>query len=450
MSQKQSQDRTEIMKEPEDTTSTFLVTPPKRERVGEYELLEEIGKGGMATVYKARHTGLDVIRAIKILDPAQSKETEEEGFFKRFEREAKIAAQLSHPNIITIHTVGQKEDVHYIDMDYVDGANLNFIKNQDGKIPLPVSLLIAIEMCKALHHAHNRKFTYAGESHRSIVHRDIKPANIMVSKTGHVKLTDFGIARAVEVPDVTVAGTMIGTVYYMSPEQLEEKPTDPRTDIYSLGVVLYEILTGQKPFGGRPITAVMRKIVSGDYKRIQEKDPGLPTEITSIVTRAMEMNPENRYQDIQEMQRDMEQALNGLFVISDPVEEIQRYLKDKDNYRPKVIEKRGKKPVAKGKIIQMAATAGLTIFIAFSLFHSMAGKKTTLTISSDLPGLQVTLDGRKLPPSKEQHIFIPGISRGNHTIEVKLTSRDISPIKRNITINSPQELVEVEFLPLIK
>ncbi len=321
--------------EAEETTGIWEPSLFKKEELqtlGELELIEKIGEGGMASVYKAHHKILDVLRVVKVL-PARYAHDKE--FLRRFEREAKIAARLNHSNIVTIHNIGIERDICYIEMEYIDGNDLRKIKNSQGKIPIPIALFIIIEICKALDHAHQREFTYHNETYHSIIHRDIKPGNIMVTKDGEVKLTDFGIARAVDVLDETITGTLVGTILYMSKEQLDGKSVDHRTDIYSLGVVLYEILTSRNPFGDQSITEVIRRIASGKYPSPCKLDSTIPKKVERIISKAMALEPNDRYQDIREMSYDLQKYLSS-FNITNSTQEIQNYLQDKDYYRVSV------------------------------------------------------------------------------------------------------------------
>ena len=200
-----------------------------------YELLEHIGGGGMADVYKAHDTILDRVVAVKILH-AQLANDEE--FLGKFQLEAKAAAKLSHPNIVGIYDVGQDENKHYIVMEYVAGETLKKRVQRDGRIPADEALRIAKEIARALRNAHAN----------NLVHCDIKPHNILIMPDGRIKVADFGISRAVTSSTLTYNGTVIGSVHYFSPEQAKGTKITTKSDIYSLGVVLYEMLTGELPF----------------------------------------------------------------------------------------------------------------------------------------------------------------------------------------------------------
>ena len=256
-----------------------------------YELLEEIGKGGMGVVYRARDTRLERFVAIKLLPPEQVSDPDRK---RRFVQEAKAASALNHPNIVTIHEIDALDGVDFIVMEHVDGTPLSaLIKNQG--LPLEQALSYAVQIAEALAAAHA-----AG-----IVHRDIKPGNIMVTAAGRVKVLDFGLAKLVEhagpedatrtAEAVTRAGVMVGTVGYASPEQIEAKPVDARTDIFSFGAVLYEMLTGQRPFQGDSQLSTMAAILRDEPRSVGALRRDVPGEVSRIVKRCLEKNREARY-----------------------------------------------------------------------------------------------------------------------------------------------------------
>ncbi len=213
-----------------------------------YTLLELVGGGGMAEVYRAHDQLLDRFVAVKIL---RAQFTANEEFVTRFRREAQAAAKLSHPNIVNVYDVGEEEEIYYIVMEYVSGETLKDKIDREGVLPVEKAVRIADEIAQALEHAH--------QNH--LVHCDIKPHNIMVTTTGRIKVTDFGIAQAVTSATMVHTGTIIGSVHYFSPEQAKGAPVSAQSDIYSLGVVLYEMLTGKVPFeGDSPISIAIKHI----------------------------------------------------------------------------------------------------------------------------------------------------------------------------------------------
>jgi serine/threonine-protein kinase len=264
---------------------------------GRYELIEKTGGGGMAVVYKAKCHLLNRYVAVKILRPDL---VENEEFVTRFKRESQAAASLSHPNIVNMYDVGQEDDIHYIVMEYVDGMTLKEYIRKEGRLSCEEAVRIACQVCSALHHAHEN----------NIVHRDIKPQNILISRDGTAKVADFGIARAVTSATVTMAGAnVIGSVHYFSPEQAKGSYVDKKSDIYSLGIVLYEMVTGVVPFEGDSAISVALKHIQEQVTPPGELNPDIPKSIQYIIERALEKRLEDRYNDAAEMLSDLKRAL---------------------------------------------------------------------------------------------------------------------------------------------
>ena len=261
-----------------------------------YELLEHIGGGGMADVYKAHDTILDRMVAVKILH-AQLANDEE--FLEKFRLEAKGAARLSHPNIVGIYDVGHDAGKYFIVMEYIAGETLKKRVQQEGRLSVEESLRIAKEIARALREAHAN----------NLVHCDIKPHNILVTADGRVKVADFGIARAVTSSTMTYNGNIVGSVHYFSPEQAKGTKITPKSDIYSLGVVLYEMLTGELPFTGETTVSIALKHLQEEPKPIGQYDYTLPPMVEAIVQRTMAKNPSERpdsdelIEDIQHTER---------------------------------------------------------------------------------------------------------------------------------------------------
>lgn len=247
-----------------------------------YRLLELIGEGGMALVYKAEDSLLCRAVAVKILRPQYASDTE---FVERFHHEAKAAASLSHPNVVNIFDVGREDDIDYIVMEYIPGDNLKDLIKRNAPMPFEQALDIVRQIGEALHHAHQR----------NIIHRDIKPHNILVTPEGQIKVTDFGIARAISASSFTQAGMVVGSVQYSSPEQVKGGVVGPQSDIYSLGCVLYELLTGTIPFQGDTSISIAMQHLQGDLIPIRELRPDIPVPIEKIVEQAMAKEISERY-----------------------------------------------------------------------------------------------------------------------------------------------------------
>lgn len=264
---------------------------------GRYEILGRIGGGGMAVVYKAIDSLLNRHVAIKVLNESLSNNSE---FIRRFDREAQAAASLSHPNVVNVYDVGRDGYTHYIVMELVDGPTLKQHILDNGPLPVDEAVHIAVQICDGLSHAHENK----------IVHRDIKPHNILIGSNGRVKVTDFGIARAATSSTITQTGSVMGSVHYFSPEQARGGVVGEKSDIYSLGIVLYEMLTGELPFDGDSAISIALKHLQEKVVDPRELNPDIPENIVRIVMRALEKDPEMRYTSAKAMMQDLNYAVS--------------------------------------------------------------------------------------------------------------------------------------------
>src|SRR5437588_5623997 len=260
-------------------------------RLGKYEVLEVVGRGGMGVVYKAVDPEIGRLVGIKMMT---SKVISDPGLLKRFYREAQSAGKLQHPNIVTIYDLGVHEATPYLVMEFLEGESLDAFIRSGRAISLEEKLNIIIQVCNALAYAHEQK----------IVHRDIKPANVMVLKDGTVKLVDFGIARIGE-EHVTRAGQLLGSIQYMSPEQIQDAPVDLRTDIFSTGVSLYQLLTYQLPFEGKDAGETLLKIIHDPPPPLGRFLPAYPPELDDIMQRVLAKNPDERYQTATDLAFDL-------------------------------------------------------------------------------------------------------------------------------------------------
>lgn len=305
-----------------------------------YEILEKIGEGGMATVYKAKCNILKRYVAVKVL---REEFTTDEEFIRRFNTEAQAAASLTHPNIVSIFDVGHEENIYYIVMELVQGKTLKEIINEDGVLPWKWSINIAIQVASALETAHKN----------NIVHRDIKPHNIIITEDGIAKVTDFGIAKAVSNSTITAFGTTIGSIHYFSPEHARGGYTDAKSDIYSLGVVMYEMLTGRVPFDAdTPVSIALKHMQEKPVEPIK-LNPSIPYAVNKIIMKAMEKEASARYQSATEMLKDLSMALK------DPEGEFVKSNAERLQYtqripvlgeEPKVDIKKESKSKPKGKL----------------------------------------------------------------------------------------------------
>ena len=265
---------------------------------GRYAILERVGNGGMATVYKAKDNVLNRFVAVKVL---KDEYTTDADFIRRFNQEAQAAAGLTHANIVSVFDVGQDDGVYYIVMELIQGKTLKEIINQDGSLPWKWSVNIAMQIAAALEAAHKN----------NIVHRDIKPHNIIITEDGVAKVTDFGIAKAVSNATITAFGTTIGSVHYFSPEHAKGGFTDAKSDLYSLGVVMYEMLTGRVPFDADTPVSIALKHMQEKPKEPKEINSSIPYAVNQIIMKAMQKDPNLRYQSATEMMKDLANSLKN-------------------------------------------------------------------------------------------------------------------------------------------
>src|SRR6478609_3053030 len=267
---------------------------------GRYEIHRKIARGGMAEVFLARDRSLDRPVAVKVLFPEFATDP---AFVERFRREAQAAANLSHPNIVGVYDWGAENSTYFIVMEFVDGKSLAEIVRTSGPLHPRRAAEVAFEVAGALGFAHAK----------GVVHRDVKPGNVIISTSGVAKVTDFGIARALSSPseDLTAAGAVMGTASYFSPEQAQGFPVDARSDLYSLGVVLFELVTGRAPFTGDSPVAIA-------YKHVQEQPPrpsdlvaGVPVGLEAIIGRLLAKQPDNRYLSADDLRADLRRWLDG-------------------------------------------------------------------------------------------------------------------------------------------
>ena len=274
---------------------------------GRYRVERELGRGGMAKVFLGTDTVLGRTVAVKVLAPQFA---DDDGFVQRFRREAQAAASIGHPHIVSVFDTGSDDGVHYIVMEYVEGRTLAEFLAGGGRILPDRAIDIAMDVCQALEAAHAR----------GVIHRDIQPGNIMLNPRGEVKVTDFGIARVTTTAD-TVAQTaaILGTASYLSPEQAQGQPVDARSDLYSLGCVVYEMVTGRPPFLGDSPVAVASKQVLEQPVPPSKLNSDVTPDLDAVILRALAKNPANRYQSAEEMRADLERAKRGLPVDATPL-----------------------------------------------------------------------------------------------------------------------------------
>ena len=280
---------------PPPQSETFMPSDSDKQLInkslGRYKVLETLGQGAMGTVYKGidpainRNVALKTIRLDFVSDPEEMNELKERLF-----REARAAGMLSHPNIVTIYDVGTENNLQYIAMEYLEGQTLEEMIRRKVKLNYRIITEIITQICSAMDYAHNQ----------GIVHRDITPANIMILKNYAVKVMDFGIAR-IDSTSMTRTGIAMGTPNYISPEQLQGKAVDNRCDIFSLGVVMYEMLLNKRPFAGENLTSLIYNIVNNQPKSPSSIDPSIPTLFDRVIDRALQKDPDERFQKASEI-----------------------------------------------------------------------------------------------------------------------------------------------------
>ena len=277
--------------------------------LGNYEVIERVGRGGMAEVYKGYHPKLDRHVAIKILHGFLA---EGEDFLARFEREAKAVASLRHENIIQIHDFDVQDENYYMVMEYVDGdtltEKLQKLSKTKSKMPLDEVLSITKQVAKALAHAHKQ----------GIIYRDLKPSNILIAKNGQTFLTDFGIAKIASTTQFTSTGALIGTPAYMSPELCKGIDLTPVSDLYSLGIIIYEMLTGEIPYDSETPLSILQKHITEPIPSLYEHRVDLPAAFEKIISTALAKEPEDRYQTADEISKALAQAIDKAEIVEEP------------------------------------------------------------------------------------------------------------------------------------
>ena len=261
-----------------------------------YQIIKTLGEGGMANVYLAHDTILDRNVAVKVL---RGDLANDEKFVRRFQREALSASSLSHPNIVEIYDVGEDDGQYYIVMEYVDGKTLKQVLKQRGHLSITEVVDIMLQLTDGLAHAHDAY----------IIHRDIKPQNIMILPNGMIKITDFGVSTALNSTQLTQTNSVMGTVHYLPPEQASGKGSTIKSDIYSMGIMMYELLTGLVPYKGDTAVEIALKHLKEPLPSVRKTNPNIPQSVENVIIKATAKNPKNRYDDVREMYKDLEVCL---------------------------------------------------------------------------------------------------------------------------------------------
>jgi serine/threonine protein kinase len=338
--------------------------------LGSGSIVGLLGSGGMARVYKIWNEKLEVFRAVKILIPNQQGDLR-----NRFETEAKITAKLHHTNIVEIYNVGDWQGLPYLEMELIDGQSLEAIIAKTGKLPPSVCSAISIFVIRALAYAHGQEFLIYGKTYQGIIHRDLKPANIMVSNTGDLKLMDFGIARPTEASLHTVDGNIVGTMQYLSPEQMDGIAVDNRADIYAFGAILYEMLTGTKTFPQETITNLMKQKIMNEYRKFDDFNFSIPSGLAKVSHKCLQLAKENRFPNAVMLLKELETVHRSL--TSEPPEAVLKsFIADPHSI---TTSSRKKSPFRISMKIWVPA-AGISLITALVIIFLFTGPKSSQPI----------------------------------------------------------------------
>jgi tRNA A-37 threonylcarbamoyl transferase component Bud32 len=387
------------------------------DKIGKYEIIDLLGKGAMGIVYKALDPDIDREVAVKTIRfDLISDDEEKNELMLRFIREARAAGKLVHPNIITIHDVGKEQDMTYIVMQYIEGPSLQNWISSKKKFTAPDIVKLMLQLCDALDFAHKS----------GIVHRDIKPANILLDNNGKPHICDFGVAH-VEMSTITQTGATIGTPSYMSPEQVMGKKIDKRSDIFSLGAIFYELLTGKRPFHGESITTVIYKIVNEEAEPLTQIRKELPQEFERIISKALSKDPENRYGSCAEFAED----LKGITHFAD---ETMAMTGIQDSaFKTSISPKKKKKmvlPLVLAAAVIAAVIGGYFLYQKIGLGTSVSGDAQPVLIKSVIP------DSRSMFPVLEVFVtesekLVENFERGDYSESIRIAQSILAGDKEN-------------------
>lgn len=399
------------------------------QRIQDYVIEEEVGRGGMARVYRAHHRVLDRVSALKILLPELAGD---ENFVERFLREARAAARLEHPNIVPIYETGRTADGHYfLAMKYVEGATLRQVINR-GAPDLQAVVAYVVQIAAALDYAHEN----------GIIHRDIKPGNVLVDHDSGVLLTDFGIAQAAEDINVTSQGMLVGTPAYMSPEQAQGFPATAQSDIYSLGVVVYELLTGTTPFPHRTPHAVLLGHISEPPLPVHDRNSDLTPEMSAVIGKALAKSPEDRHRTAGEFAAALATAAGEHPSISLPEPDTAIPIEDS----PTVIQqplKRRLHPAhwmtERGRwftagVLVMALVLIVSLVIIQPNLTGTSSSSGTLTVSSVPAGAELSINGMVVGGAPREITDLPD---GEHILRAELPS--YIPAEQSVAVGDDGE-----------
>jgi serine/threonine protein kinase len=366
-----------------------------------------IGSGGMEKVYKIWNQKLEIYRAVKILKSISKKALQD-----RFETEVKITAKLHHPNIIEIHNVGEWQGMPFLEMEFIDGESIEEIIGKHGALPPAVCSSIAILITRGIEYAHSQQIMLYGKVYNGVIHRDLKPANIMLTKNGNIKIMDFGIARPTETSLHTLEhNNLVGTAQYLAPEQIDGLPVDSRTDIYALGANLYEMITGQKTFPQETMTDLMRKKLTGSYRKFDELGMNIPKSLAVITRKCLNTKKAERYESAKELLAALGKSHKALTGKS-PEEVLRAWIENPDGISKEAVKT---KKSNKGVFI-ISGFAVLTILCVFAVMMNKRGDNNTAS--------QETAPIKKEDTNEEYH---------------KLPGNDLGELKQDTNISKEKE-----------
>ncbi len=407
----------------------------KPEYIGTYKILGKIGEGGMAYIYKALQPSLKRTVVIKKLkDPNKE-------IIKRFKKEALLSASFHHQNLVAIYDFIYTNRSYYLVMEHVDGEDLRTIIDHLTPIPPHIAALIALSIARGLEYTHAR----------NIIHRDIKPSNILIGYDGSVKLIDFGIARDDLSTRLTMTGMIVGTPAYMSPEQANGDTLTPKSDLFSLGTLLYEMLTGVKPFEGSNQSEVITRIIRGRYQPIQKVNPAIPYRLRRIVKKCLQHAPQKRYSSATELINDLERFLPWQ-VRNQKKRIIARFLNDLDKNEPSSVQTvipDLMRRFSNAKWLAVKSVVILTVFLSAGLLFGYLQKKHIGHVriqTADSTKYQLRIDQRKTVTATGPSIILPALIQGQHRLTLQNLTSNANlqmefPVKPNqiLTVQVPRQ-----------
>ncbi len=367
-----------------------IATPSGKEKIplGSGVITGILGQGGMASVYEIWNPHLEMHRAVKLVHPNCSEDT-----LNRFDTEIKITAKLHHPNIIEIHGVGAWNGLPFIEMEKIDGITQEKLILERGAIPIPVALSIGLMVARALEYAHNHDYQIYEKQYHGVIHRDLKPGNIMICTDGIVKLMDFGIARPTDASFHTIDGTVVGTLQYLSPEQLEGKNLDVRTDIYSFGVCMYEMITGHLAFPEPNISRLLSDKAKNRFRPLDEYDLKIPSKLAQLIEKCMQQDPNRRLPDASRLCAELSFILHK-FTHEIPEKVVLKYLENPEPKPNRVFLRSRKSRVAMkvGQISLLCLMGVLASYVVYSyLPASPESTESEEPVVSSVPQVQTTI-----------------------------------------------------------